>query len=134
MLKYRFSIVVALLIIAIVAAWYFYYKLQSQPAPDQTLREQFSWQLSPAPASGAGPYTVVGLKIADVSVPVGTYAGSCDDPLTFLPGEISGVICKADGRGTEVGIFMENGRLVLEEAAIDPQSGRGVNFQPIKKQ
>ena len=130
---YRAPIIVVLLIVFLVGAWFFYYTNRTQPIVEQTLHEQFSWQLQTAPqsATSTGPQTQVNLKVAGVPVSVGTYDGTCDDPSSLLPGEITGLVCTTGTGGTEVGVFRVNGTLTLEDGAIDPATGRGAGFAPI---
>lgn len=134
MYRYRNSLIVIAVLVVVMVAWFFFYTLRTQPLIDQALSEQFSWKLTEVSddPTAPGPHTVVGLKIADVTVPVGTYAGTCDDPTSLLAGELSSVLCEVEGgSGTEIGIFRENGDLVLKQAAIDPSTGRGKDFTPI---
>ena len=131
--------VVVLIVVALVA-WFGYNSVRSQALVDQTLREQFTWTLVPAQPDpkAPGPRTSVNLKIADVSLPLGTYPGDCaivdGTSLVPLSGELTGVVCKKDTSGIEIGIFKENGNPVLKKGSLDPSSLRGINFAPIVKE
>lgn len=131
--------VIVLIVVALVA-WFGYNSVRSQSLVDQTLREQFVWSLVPAQPDPAnpGPRTAINLQIADVHMPLGTYAGNCilidGKTQAILSGELSGVVCRTSGSGVEIGIFKENDQLVLKKGEIASGSDRGSNFQPIVKE
>ncbi len=138
---YTVSVVVALLIIIGLGGWFAYYISHTQPLVDDTLRDQFIWHISPGQPlpDKIGPRTVVTLQIADATLPVGTYPGNCttiDTKTTpLLTDELSGVICRAsDNTGDEVGIFKQNGELILKHSTISGATARGNNFIPIVQQ
>ncbi len=140
--KQRYGLWLGIIILIVVAlvAWFGYNSVRSQSLVDETLREQFIWTLVPAQPDPAtpGPRTTVSLQIADVSMPLGTYDGSCTvvDGKTqaLLSGELSGVVCRADGAGIEIGVFKENGQLVLKKGTISSDDSRGMDFAPLVKQ
>jgi hypothetical protein len=138
---YALSMGIVLLIVVALIAWFGYNSVRSQSLVDQTLREQFQWTLVPSSARPTKPWPShqhVNLKIADVSMPLGIYAGDCvivdGKNQALLEGELSGVVCHAGDAGTELGIFRENGQLVLKKGDIATGSTRGSNFVPIVKQ
>jgi len=73
------------------------------------------------------PQTAVSLEVSsDGSVKkyaIGEYIGSCseigDSNWTLLENELTGVICWWAGGGNEIGIFKENGELVVKEGELD---------------
>ena len=137
---HSFSIGIILLVVVALVSWFGYNSIRSQSLVDQTLREQFQWSLIPAQPDPVtpGPRTSVNLTITEVSMPLGTYAGSCEiiDGKTqaLLEGEISGVVCRSSESGVEIGIFRENEQLILKKGIIESGSTRGSNFEPIVKQ
>jgi len=137
-----------MLVVVGLVAWFGYNSVRSQALVDQTLREQFQWTLVPALPDPVtpGPRTTINLTIAEVSMPLGTYAGACDivdgKKESLLEGELSGVVCRynmaeapqaEDVVGVEVGIFRENDQLVLKKGSIMGGTKRGSNFTPIVK-
>lgn len=138
--SYGVSAIVALLIIVGLGGWFIYYTFYTQPLIDQTLREQFVWNIAPSQplASSPGPRSSVTLKVAEAVLPVGTYPGSCTivdgKTLALLSGELSGVVCRSGDGGTEVGIFKEEEQLSIKQSPIEGASGRGKDFTPLVKQ
>jgi hypothetical protein len=137
---YALSLGIVLLVVVGLISWFGYNSIRSQSLVDQTLREQFQWTLVPAQPDpqAPGPRTSINLKIADVSMPLGTYAGDCaiidGKNQALLEGELSSVVCQSNGTGVELGIFKENEQLVLKKGDIATGSTRGSNFVPIVKQ
>ena len=137
---YGVSVIVALLIIIGLGGWFAYYVSNTQPLVDQTLRDQFIWHITPGQPlpDKIGPRTNVTLQIADATLPVGNYPGNCqliDTKTTpLLTNELSGVICRSGDTGTEVGIFTQNGELILKQGTIAGATARGANFVPIVQQ
>ncbi len=131
--------VIALIVVALIA-WFGYNSVRSQSLVDQTLREQFMWNLVPAQPDPAapGPRTSINLTIAEVNMPLGTFPGDCKivdgKSQALLEGELSGVVCMSGETGTEIGIFKENEQLVLKRGDIVTGSTRGSNFTPIVKE
>lgn len=85
------------------------------------------------------PLTRVTLSVGGTVHDVGTYAGSCSEieesAWELLPGERSGVICWWAGGGQEIGVFEEEGKLVvkvgvLEEGTAETSGTRG-NFETL---
>jgi hypothetical protein len=137
---YGLSLGIILLIVVALIAWFGYNSVRSQSLVDQTLREQFEWSIAPAQPDPAnpGPRSTINLQIASVNMPLGTYAGDCaiidGKSQALLTDELSAVICKQGTTGVELGIFKENGQLVLKKGDLDASSLRGTNFAPIVKQ
>lgn len=87
----------------------------------------FSWSFKDAgtdEASGV-PHTEVTLVMNGTEYPAGTYEGSCSEiagassSWELVAGEQTGVICWWAGGGTELGVFEENGRLVIKKGFLD---------------
>lgn len=135
-----------LLVVVGLVSWFGYNSIRSQALVDQTLREQFTWHLVPALPDPAnpGPRTTINLQIADVNMPLGTFAGDCvivdGKDLALLSGELSGVVCRLPAQagvgetGIEIGIFKEGDELVLKKGDIGAGSERGSGFVPIVKE
>lgn len=99
---------------------------------DAAAASDVDWTFVPAdddPASGA-PRTAVTVRIAGREHEVGTYQGSCalrqDD---LLPGEKSAVLCWFAGGGTELGVFEEDGGLVVKAGTVDEGSAEEAGFR-----
>ena len=95
----------------------------------------FNWEMTDAgtdQASGT-PRTKVAVKYGDKVRTVGTYDGSCAEigssSWTLLDGEKTGVICWWAGGGKELGIFEENGKLVLKAGDLDEGSDEVAGFR-----
>lgn len=137
---YGLSIGIVFIVVIALIAWFGYNSIRSQSLIDQTLREQFFWMLAPAQPDpiSPGPRTNVSLKIAEVTMPLGAYAGNCEivdgKSQALLEGELSGVVCRSTTSGVEIGIFRENEQLVLKRGDIMEGSTRGSNFVPLVKQ
>jgi len=71
------------------------------------------------------PHTEVTLTMNGKAYPAGTYEGSCSEIASehssweLVAGEQSGVICWWAGGGTELGVFEENGQLVIKKGMLD---------------
>jgi|SRR3989344_5110100 len=136
------AIVVAVLLILAAGAWALSERLRSQRI-DPIVGQQFGWGFIDLGVSTStqAPTTNVELKIAGIEVPVGTYTGTCFilDGVRWklLPGELTGAVCDWQNAGKEIGIFDENGALVLKEGVVaegptgEPISREG--FVPLKK-
>ncbi len=118
--------------------------LRSQSALNvEPVRQEFTWEfIEGSPRPSGAPTTQVTLSIAGVDVPLGTYVGSCfaipGSAWELLPNEVTGAICYWAGAGKEIGVFEEDGALVLKEGDIDEGSAEvpGVrgNFVPLTTQ
>lgn len=117
-------------------------QLQSQPQTEgnpttQTASQEFIWTFADA---GTGeenfaPMTKVTLSTADKkqTFDLGTHVGSCSEikgsSWTLLENETTGAICWWAGGGTELGVFMENGRLVVKSGELDEGSAETAGFR-----
>ncbi|HVV38961.1 MAG TPA: hypothetical protein VHD31_01415 [Candidatus Paceibacterota bacterium] len=137
---YGVSVIVALLIIIGLGGWFAYYISHTQPLVDDTLRDQFVWHITPGQPlpDKIGPRTKVTLQIADAVLPVGTYDGNCElidaKKTSLMTDELSGVICRNGTTGMEVGIFKQNGELLIKQGPIKTENGRGQDFVPVVQQ
>ncbi|MES2134906.1 MAG: hypothetical protein V4449_01530 [Patescibacteria group bacterium] len=69
------------------------------------------------------PHTEVTLTMNNTKYEAGTYEGNCSEIVgsswQLMAGEQSGVICWWAGGGTELGVFEENGQLVIKKGLLD---------------
>ncbi len=71
------------------------------------------------------PHTQVSLTMNDKRYDAGTYEGNCSQIASansswqLLAGEQSGVICWWAGGGIELGVFEENGKLLIKKGLLD---------------
>lgn len=133
---YRPAIIALLLLIVAAGGWYIYQTFVSG-SRTTALQEELTWSLNPI-ETPISTQTAISLRIADVDVPVGTFEGACQiidgEEWKLLPGEITGVVCQVEGGGTEVGVFDEEGQLVLKRGTIvgnGPTVAERSNFVPI---
>jgi hypothetical protein len=104
-----------------------YLKLENMTLVEE--ESGITWLLedSGAVAESGAPLTNVGVNVNGSQRNVGVYEGSCfvveDSEWPLLEGEVSGVICYFAGGGTELGMFEENGALVLKEGVVEEGSG-----------
>lgn len=103
--------------------------------------EQFTWSFQNVGTeedTGA-PMTAVTLRADGAPYSVGTYQGDCSviegTSWELQDNELSGVICWFAGGGTEIGVFREDGELVVKKGELDEGSAEtpGVrgNFQAL---
>ncbi len=81
-----------------------------------------TWSFTTEDADGIdAPKTTVLLQIDTQKYTVGTYAGTCFDRHRdeMGDGEISGVRCWWAGGGDDVGVFSEQGKMVLKQRVLD---------------
>ena len=97
--------------------------------------QDFKWTFTSAgedEASGA-PLTRVTLQAGDKTHEIGTYQGSCSEIKAsswgLVQDEQEGVICWWAGGGTELGVFQENGKLVVKKGAIEEGTAEGGGFR-----
>lgn len=137
--KISLGIIAAAVIVAGVLVWY---ARTHAPAPATALTEEFTWSFIDRGVASSTPKTDVSLTIAGVEVPLGTFDGTCTaiagSQWPLLSGEISGAICYAGQSGTEIGVFEQDGSLVLKEGTITggdaAHPGERTNFTPLTKQ
>lgn len=82
--------------------------------------------------SGA-PLTKVVLRAGEKTYELGIYQGSCSEikgsSWSLVENEQSGVICWWAGGGTEIGVFEENGKLVVKKGTIEEGTAEGGGFR-----
>lgn len=99
----------------------------------------FVWNFTEIPQEegGQGPRTKVSVNIRGTNYDVGSHVGSCnrikDTSWPLLESEIDGAICWFAGSGVEIGIFKEDGKLMIKkgdisEATAEDEGVRG-NFE-----
>lgn len=85
----------------------------------------FSWAFADkgTDTKTGAPQTEVTLAMNGKSFPLGTYQGSCAEinGSSWKPvaGESAGVICWFAGGGIELGVFEDNGKLVVKKGMLD---------------
>lgn len=98
-----------------------------QQTPEQTTEDSIRWAFDPAGTEGDMPLTAVSVIAEGRTYDAGTYAGNCFEIAgsgwELLPGERSGAICWWAGGGTELGVFFENGELVVKRGVLEEGSG-----------
>jgi len=139
----RVAIGIIVLALGVAAGWIWYVRTH-QPVADEPLKEEFTWSFIDrgVDASTSIPKTDVALRIAGVDVPLGTFDGTCTaiagSAWPFLPKEISGAICYFAGGGKEIGVFEEQGKLVLKQGDVSEgdaeHPGTRDNFVLLTKQ
>jgi len=133
----------ALAIAVLIAGGWIWYSRTHQTLDSVPLQDEFTWSFIDrgVSATTSMPYTDVSLRIRGVDVPLGTYEGTCfavaGSQWPLLRGELSGAICYWAGGGKEVGVFEENGSLVLKEGDVDEgdaeHEGFRGNFVPLTR-
>lgn len=126
----------------LMAGGWIWYERTHQSASGGPLQEEFTWSFIDRGVASSTPKTDVALRIAGVDVPLGTFDGTCTavagSQWPLLPGELSGAICYAGNKGTEIGVFEQGGKLVLKRGDVgagDAQHpGTRSNFTLLTKQ
>lgn len=105
-------IVIALVVIGAIV----YAVRQSDSAPDVSWAFQ---EKTPEPTTGT-PVVQVTATINGTEYDAGTYNGSCIEiEKANLPNnETAGIVCWWAGSGDEVGVFMEDGKLIVKHGEI----------------
>jgi hypothetical protein len=130
-----------IVIAALVAAGVYFFMPQSVSAPEAE-NTTYTWQISELEQSTTTPgmpRSRVALEANGSTHQIGEYDGTCavieGTAWDLLEGEKSGVICWWAGGGSEIGVFEENGTMVvkqgdLEEGSAETPGLRG-NFRTI---
>jgi hypothetical protein len=117
----------AVLVLVIIAAVW----LVVAPAPaDDTARASekrvFTWNITELGEHSSAPgipRSEITLTTGGKTYPVGEFNGSCAEidgtAWPLYEGEKTGVICWWAGGGSEVGVFVENGTLIVKEGDLD---------------
>ncbi|TAJ15856.1 hypothetical protein EPO56_00675 [Patescibacteria group bacterium] len=88
---------------------------------------EFHWVVSDAGTTLAGtPLTNASLKVGGREYQLGQFSGSCaeieGEIWKFAEGEKAGLVCWFAGGGVEIGVFEEDGRLVIKRGQVDEGS------------
>lgn len=133
-----------LIALLVIGGFVYFLGKQEAKAPEESMEEEvmegetdrthagpsLMWEFNPAGGnqlSGA-PDVQVMLVVDGETHDLGTYPGSCmivDGSGAWLlqEGEVTGVICWWNKKGTELGVFYQNGRYVVKKGAIEEGSG-----------
>lgn len=126
--KFALLIVLALVVIGIGMAAKDSVGKKDGDMSSKVSSSQFAWSFQNVGTeedTGA-PMTAVTLRADGAPYDVGTYQGDCfvieDSNWELEDNEVSGVICYFAGGGSEVGVFRENGALVVKTGQLDEGS------------
>jgi hypothetical protein len=120
-------IFIALAAYFLIHSYFFSPREAPQPLPPLTANKGYSFKFADAgedPVTMA-PSTQVSLTANDTEkvYDLGKYEGGCSviegSAWKLLAGEQSGAICYFAGGGTELGIFNENGKIVVKKGTIE---------------
>ena len=129
-------------IIIAVGAWYFLANGtggKMEDAGGSQDKAAYTWQfenLGENPDTH-GDMTKVTLTSGGKTYDAGTYQGSCAeigaqggvDGTGLVAGEVSGAQCWFAGGGDEIGVFSENGKLVIKRGQLEEPQGEGGAFR-----
>jgi len=109
------------------------YLVLSKPTAS-TEATTYSWEFTDLGEDATGmPSTEVTLKVDEKRYPLGTFAGSCFEiagsSWTLQAGEKAGVICWWAGGGEEIGLFEENGSVVVKKGQLDEGDAETPGFR-----
>src|SRR5262245_9515984 len=130
----RAATLVVVIAVLLAAAAYVLYTKPVAPAGE----EHFAWKITQLPESTevpGMPRTGIALETSSKVYPIGEYDGSCfeiaggAEGWSLQAGEKSGVICWWAGGGNEVGVFEENGKLVVKEGQLDEGTAETPGFR-----
>ncbi|MCE9541337.1 hypothetical protein K8R03_02125 [Candidatus Kaiserbacteria bacterium] len=136
--------IIAILLVG-VSVWFILQRNPgTSPVPSAAAKHSISWKFTDAGEdSQAIPHTSVTAVVDGTEYNAGTYTGNCSeigasggiDGTGLVQGELSGVQCYFAGGGDEIGVFSENGALVIKKGVLDEGSAeipavRG-NFQTV---
>lgn len=126
---------VTIILLVVIASIYlsFNYQQKQNPAPIA-----ITWSFETKEAEGMNPpQTKVTVSIDGKDSNAGIYDGTCAsvEPTELESGELSGVLCWWAGGGTEIGVFKENGKMILKKRSMDEgtaeEEGFRGNFQTV---
>lgn len=101
---------------------------QAEPPAEPAEDPAYVWEFAEAGTDerSQAPLTRVTLAAGGVSYDAGLYTGMCFEmersPLALLPDELSAAVCWFAGSGTEIGVFEENGRILVRAGVVDEGS------------
>lgn len=106
--------------------------VSEQPAVTTPVRT-YAWAFTPAGTGSASEdRTKVTLTTGGKTYDAGTYSGSCvviADAELKDANELTGVLCYFAGAGDEVGVFEENGKIVIRAGEVMEPTGEGGPFR-----
>ncbi len=102
----------------------------SSPAEDKSavMSAELSWEFTSRgeDAKTSAPQTAVTLHVGAKAYDLGTYTGNCFDmkgsSWKLSENEVAGAVCWWAGGGHEIGVFKENGKLVVKVGELDEGS------------
>jgi len=144
----RFLILIGILLLALIAWWTLNFLPQeAEPVDTSTATtteavSQWQWEFASAGASLEGvPKTNVTLRNGVTSYAIGAIEGNCFDitgsdwKLLAEEGELAGAICWWAGGGTEIGVFSDGGRALVQIGDVDEGTAENLgvrgNFRPL---
>lgn len=96
-------------------------------------RQGYGWAFVPdgEEAETGAPMTKVALTVNNVRRELGRFQGTCSrrEDADLLPDEKSAVLCWFAGGGTELGVFEEDGKLVVKQGVVDEGSAEEDGFR-----
>ncbi len=94
---------------------------------------EYAWKFEDTERAGPVPHTRVILETNGKTYPLGEYEGSCFEIAAsawgLSEGELSGAICWFAGGGSELGVFKENGKLVVKKGDIEEGDAENPGFR-----
>lgn len=134
------NVVIAAVIILVMIGGFLWYRGRSEtPAPAAGSNTNATstpsgarWSFTEAgeDAQTGAPLTNVTLEIGGKRYDVGTYVGSCAEKRDdLLEGEVRAAVCWFAGGGKEIGVFNEDGRVVIKEGDVDEGDAETAGFR-----
>jgi hypothetical protein len=124
---------VTIILLVVIASIYlcFNYQQKQNPAPIT-----ITWSFETKEAEDMNPpQTKVTVTVDGNEHDAGTHDGTCASvqPTELESGELSGALCWWAGGGTEIGVFKENGKIILKKRSVDEgtaeEAGAKSNFE-----
>lgn len=120
---------VTIILLVVIASVYlsFNYQQKQNPAPIA-----ITWSFETKEAEGMNPpQTKVTVTVDGKDYDTGTHDGTCASvqPTELEAGELSGILCWWAGGGTEMGIFKEEGKMVLKKRNVDEGTAEEVGIK-----
>ncbi|MEK7098734.1 MAG: hypothetical protein AAB908_02420 [Patescibacteria group bacterium] len=95
--------------------------------------ESYSWNFEELGEDSGVPRTEVALKVGPDYHTIGTYTGTCFDmkgsSWKMDANEIAGAVCWWAGGGQEIGVYNENGRIVVKVGDLDEGTAETGGFR-----
>ena len=124
-------------IVVLGAVGYYWYQNNTSQLPTamDTMPTSYSWffEGDGVNEDNQAPITAVTLTAGERSIDAGRYEGSCfvieTSDWQLQAGEKSGVICWFAGGGSEIGVFEENGKIIVKVGDIDEGDAETPGFR-----